>query len=206
MKNQELIEAGKKIINTHIRGSEYAKLAEAKEYLRTFAGEDSEIYLALRNAWIGTNEIDDHVSQYIGAFIRYIENGLLNSLSPERQAQIDVVSDFLSQAETLLGQKDVHPAAPTVLIGASLEEFLRNWVEATPELSIGDQKPGIEAFASTLRKADLVTKQDVKDITSWGGMRNDAAHGIWENVNDKQKITLMLQGVNLFMRKYSPQN
>ena len=44
--------------------------------------------------------------------------------------------------------------------------------------------------------------QDIKDITAWAGLRNDAAHGEWEEVKDRSKISLMLEGVNLFMRKY----
>ena len=45
-------------------------------------------------------------------------------------------------------------------------------------------------------------KQDIKDITAWAGIRNDAAHGYWEKVESKENISLMLQGINLFMRKY----
>ena len=58
-----------------------------------------------------------------------MENDLLEGISIERKAQIDVVSDFLDQANSLLNSKDVHPAAPAVIIGAALEEFLRNWIE-----------------------------------------------------------------------------
>jgi hypothetical protein len=43
----------------------------------------------------------------------------------------------------------------------------------------------------------------MKDITSWGGLRNHAAHGEWDEVKDRQRISIMLEGVNLFMRKYS---
>jgi hypothetical protein len=48
----------------------------------------------------------------------------------------------------------------------------------------------------------LISKQDAKDILSWGGLRNHAAHGEWDQVSDKQRVQLMLEGVNLFMRKY----
>lgn len=59
------------------------------------------------------------------------------------------------------------------------------------------------AFSTELRRQEKITKQDLKDIVSWGGTRNDAAHGQWENVEDRNRIKLMLEGVNLFMRKYS---
>lgn len=60
----------------------------------------------------------------------------------------------------------------------------------------------MDSYAKVLREADLITKQDVKDITSWSGLRNHAAHGEWAEVNDKNRISIMLGGVNLFMRKY----
>lgn len=43
----------------------------------------------------------------------------------------------------------------------------------------------------------------MKDITSWIGTRNDAAHGNWNYVEDRNRIKLMLEDVNLFLRKYS---
>jgi hypothetical protein len=89
-----------------------------------------------------------------------------------------------------------------MLIGATLEEFLRTWVE-TEGLSLGTRKPGLETYSQVLRDADLITKQDGKDITAWAGLRNHAAHGEWDEVSDKKRVALMLEGVNLFIRKYS---
>ena len=40
-------------------------------------------------------------------------------------------------------------------------------------------------------------------ITSWGGVRNHAAHGEWDEVSNRDRIKLMLEGVNLFMRQHS---
>lgn len=96
----------------------------------------------------------------------------------------------------------MHPAAPVVLVGATLEEFLRTWVEAE-SLPLGNRKPGLEAYSQLLRDADAISKQDAKDTLSWGGLRNHAAHGEWEEVSDRLRIKLMLEGVNLFLRKYS---
>ena len=74
------------------------------------------------------------------------------------------------------------------------------WVEAE-SLSIGNSKPGIDAYSKTLRAADLLSKQDAKDITSWAGARNHAAHGEWDEVSDRNRIRLVLAGVNLFIRQ-----
>ncbi|HEV7238328.1 MAG TPA: hypothetical protein VGQ36_03740 [Thermoanaerobaculia bacterium] len=175
--------------------------AEVAEFLRRYAGP--------KNAFLArVNEVSGwprHQFQslwwIVKSFRDFVEAGLHEEITPERRAQLDVVSDFLGQAETLLATKNVHPAAPAVLIGAALEEFLRTWAESA-ELSLGNRKPGLQAYTDVLRDDDLITKQDAKDITSWAGIRNHAAHGEWAEVADPTRVRLMLEGVNLFMRKY----
>lgn len=203
MDAQALVNQAKRIIQVAQNVSGFSVLAEASEFLRTYSGEKSAFLRPLAevdSAW-DEEYVSDIVVRTLEAFVRYVENGLLGGIAIQRQAQIDVVSDFLSQADVLLASKDVHPAAPTVIIGAALEEFLRNWVEEA-SLGLGSRKPSIDAYVSVLRDADLITKQDHKDITSWAGLRNSAAHGEWEEVSDKRRIALMMEGVNLFMRKY----
>lgn len=200
MDKQTIIEAARRIA---VSGKSNSSIyVEALEFLRMYAGEKSSFYKFVSklsgsldwNAGVATSTLH--------SFIRFLENDLVQEISIERKAQIDVVSDFLDQANQLLESKGVHPAAACVLIGASLEEFLRTWIESE-ELSIGNNKPGIDAYSKILKESELITKQDFKDITSWAGLRNHAAHGEWDEVSEKSKISLMLQGVNLFMRKYS---
>ena len=201
MNKDELIKIAKVINQTNDAKS---LLAESLEFLRIYAGEKSSFYKQLYkiNQTAADSSIKTYASAILTAYIRFLEKGLGNGISIERQAQVDVVSDFLEQANNLLSSREVHPAAPTVLIGASLEEFLRNWVE-DDDLSIGQMKPSIDSYAKTLKENELITKQDFKDITSWAGLRNHAAHGQWEEVSDKKRIGLMLEGINLFMRKYT---
>lgn len=203
MTKEELIEQSKRIIND-TKSNSQGGLTQAIEFLRIYAGENTSFYKTLSE--INVRATDAYKSNYVfsvlNSFIQYIENDLLRSVSLEREIQIETVSDYLSQAENLLNDKNVHPAAPAVLIGASLEEFLRNWLEEIG-FDITTIKNSLDAYSSELRKQEKITKQDLKDIVSWGGTRNDAAHGHWENVNDKNRIKLMLEGVNLFMRKYS---
>ena len=180
-----------------------ALIAEAMELVRINGGERNSFYLALSK--VGADFADDFiwsaVSGIMESFADSIEAGRIEGISLQRQAEIDVVSDFLGQADGMLGTKGVHPATPATLIGAALEEFLRNWVEEAG-LTLGTRKPGIDSYASLLRSAELITKQDMKDVTAWGGVRNHAAHGEWDEVSDPKRVGLMLEGVNLFMRKY----
>jgi len=203
MNPDDLIKQARRIIAN--KQSPLGKLVEAREFLRVYAGEKSVFFQALKEVRSPTTNqyiiITGDIAAILTAFINYVENGLLEGISIERKAQIDVVSDFIGQADALLKSKEVHPAAPAVIIGAALEEFLRNWIDEGC-LSLGGKKPSLDSYAKVLREAELITKQDIKDITSWSGLRNHAAHGEWSEVNDKTRISLMLEGVNLFMRKY----
>lgn len=175
--------------------------AQITEFLRQFAGTKSSFYqLAESNAGSREYQVETLFST-LENFRLYVEAGLVMEVTPERKAQLDIVSDFLEQANILLETKGVHPAAPIVLIGATLEEFLRTWID-NAELSIEKRKPSLDSYAQVLLTEGLITKQDMKDITAWGGLRNHAAHGEWNEVSDKQRAAIMLDGVNLFLRKY----
>lgn len=202
MHPEELVQQARRIIQTAQRNHLSGGFDEALEFIRVYAGENSSFYAHLSQVtpFADGEYKAEHVSEVLEAFIRYVEQGLLEGVSIERQARIDVVSDFLEQAQNLLNADDVHPAAPTMIIGAALEEFLRNWIEEA-DLNI-QGKPSIDSYAKALRGDELITKQDMKDITSWAGLRNHAAHGEWEEVSDKKRIAVMLESVNLFMRKY----
>jgi hypothetical protein len=107
----------------------------------------------------------------------------------------------MEQVQILLDDRKVHPAGPVMLAGAALEEFLRSMIVTSTLQPKG--KPGISSYAATLREANLLTAQDVKDITAWGGMRNDAAHGNFGAITiDRARI--MVDGINLFMRQKGP--
>lgn len=207
MNTDDLIKQARRIIESGQKNSAPGVLAEAMEFLRVYAGEKSAFFKHLNQ--VNQSWADAYIMEYVvsnlEAFIRYVESGLLEGISIERKAQIDVVSDFLDQANTLLSSKEVHPAAPTVIIGAALEEFLRNWIEEA-DLKLAGKKPSLDSYSNILREAKLITTQDSKDITSWGGLRNHAAHGEWDEVSDRNRISIMLEGVNLFMRKYGEHN
>jgi hypothetical protein len=180
--------------------------AEICEFLRNYAGPTSAFLETAKQynpSHLAKDYARGNLLSVLKSFHDYLKAGLDVGISPERRAQLDVVSDYLSMAQTLLDDKSVHPAAPAVLIGATLEEFLRNWCEAEG-LDLANRKPGLETYSQILRDANLLTKQDGKDITSWAGIRNHAAHGEWNEVEDRKRVQLMMEGINLFMRKHTP--
>ena len=175
-------------------------LARAKEFIRVHIGDESEFYTSI----LFLDEKNPDRQAFISilrSFQEYIEDGFSIDFTPLQKAEQNVVSDFLDQARVLLQDKKVHPAAACVLIGATLEEFLRNWVERE-SIKLGPRKPGIANFSQLLSNKKLITKQDSKDILAWSGLRNEAAHGNWDQISDRERAKIMLEGVNLFLRKY----
>jgi hypothetical protein len=174
--------------------------AEVVEFLKLAAGAKSEFSTQAHAASGSARNTLRILDSVLEGFLAHVSAGLQSAIGPRRQVQIEVISDLLDQANLLLETKGVHPAAPIVILGATLEEYLRTTVEQEG-LSLGNRKPGLQAYADTLRDADRLSKQECKDITAWAGIRNHAAHGEWEQVKDAARAKLMLQGINLFLRQ-----
>ncbi|GGF06390.1 hypothetical protein [Flavobacterium limi] len=181
-----------------------SSLAQSIEFIKNYIGKDNSFLKTLErlNPFASFTTLRPEVNDILRGLRSYVENDLIRKISVEREIQIETVSGYLEQAASLLNDKGVHPAAAAVVIGASLEEFLRNWLEDL-QFDISTIKNSLDAYSQELKKLEKINKQDLKDIISWGGTRNDAAHGHWQNVEDRQRIRLMLEGVNLFIRKYS---
>lgn len=203
METAEQIRILNKILNDNKGRGFLAIFTATKEFFRVYVGEKSSYYEELDKLdKVSDSLVEGRTINLINSYITYLNNGLTSNLTESRRIQIDTVSDYLEQADRILRTNDLHPAAACIIIGASLEEFLRTWVESE-NISLGNSKPSLDSYAKALREKELINKQDYKDITSWAGLRNHAAHGEWVQVSDKNKIELMLQGVNLFMRQYS---
>jgi hypothetical protein len=82
-------------------------------------------------------------------------------------------TDLMEQVHGLLRDRNIHPAAPIVPASAALEERLRSMVLDTGVAVPG--KAGISVYADALRKIEVISRGEVKDITSWADQRNEAA-------------------------------
>jgi hypothetical protein len=179
------------------------------EFLRTYAGPNTAFLTTLQRfppegrMAGGHGFAGDYLQQVLKGFIDYVESGMLNGVSLERKGQLDTVTDLMDMAQSLLQTHEVHPATAAMLIGATLEQFLRGWVDAAG-LDLGTRRRSLDAYSQVLREAEKISRQDVKDIVSWAGIRNAAAHGEWETVKDRSRVQVMLEGVNLFLRQNSP--
>jgi hypothetical protein len=122
-------------------------------------------------------------------------------VGPEARARIEASTDLMEQVQQLLDDRGVHPAAPIMLAGAALEEFLRSLVITHGATVEG--RAGLQAYGQALAKAGVLSQQDVKNVIAWAGLRNQAAHGEFEDLA-RANAVLMAQGVNLFLQQKGP--
>ncbi|CAA0117894.1 Uncharacterised protein [BD1-7 clade bacterium] len=132
-----------------------------------------------------------------------VESGWLSTTRGLISAEI--FGDFLEMAEHLLDENYKDPAA--VLIGSALEQHLKN-IAIANDVSLtypnknGEAPKKADVLNADLVKAGVYSKIDQKSITSWLGIRNDAAHGKFDGYNDEQ-VRFMLVAVAEFMGRVS---
>jgi len=132
--------------------------------------------------------------------IKYeIENGLLDDINSLLQA--DIFADLLEMGEYLL--KEGYKDAAAVIIGSVLEDTLRKLAEKNeiPTTNDKGKKLTIEPINVELAKKDIYNQLVKKQITSWADLRNNAAHGHFDQYDNKQ-VEYMLIFVQNFASDY----
>lgn len=176
------------------------------QFFKNYVGKDSEFCNSLINySNVYSNKFYNKRIAAVSALNSlksYLELDLSLDIDIDYEIKIDIINDFISQAIELANNKKFHPAAASILLGATLEEFLKQ-LAVHKNIDLTDIKLTIDPITKKLYEEKIITKQDLKDITSWAGLRNDATHGNFEEVNDRKRVFNAIEGVNLFMRKYS---
>ncbi len=144
----------------------------------------------------------EHISVMNG-IIKAIQNdyekGLLVNFRKLLQAEI--FADFLEMGEYLL--KENYKDAAAVIIGSVLEDTLRKLAVSNGinVLKSNGDYMTLEPLNMELAKANVYDKLIQKQITSWGDLRNKAAHGHYDEY-DKQQVEMMLLFVQKFCSDY----
>ena len=135
-----------------------------------------------------------------------VQNGSLDSLA--LQIEVEVVSDYLAQADGIL--KDVvgectHVSA-AVLAGASLERSLRTICsQLNPPESVVNNSAvflGMSTLVDTLKRRAVINELQAKQLRAWVAIRNSAAHGKFEEFT-RHQVEQMLEGISEFIAKYA---
>lgn len=115
----------------------------------------------------------------------------------------ELFSDFLDMAEHLLGQG--YKDAAAVMIGSVLEEHLRQLCQRH-SIDVADEKDGklvprkADRLNSELAKSSVYSAIDQKQVTAWLGLRNEAAHGHYDQYTTQQ-VEQLLSGVISFVAR-----
>ena len=136
----------------------------------------------------------------IAKSLRYdLSNGYLKSF--EELIHGDVFADYLEMAEHLCttGYKD----AAAVIAGSTLEAHLKKLCAKFSISTTSDLKAKkADTLNSELVKAGVYTKLDQKNVTSWLDLRNNAAHGNYNNYN-KDQVALLISSVRDFIVRHA---
>jgi hypothetical protein len=115
----------------------------------------------------------------------------------EELVHADLFADFLAMADELVskGYKD----ASAVIIGSVLEEHLRKLAGRNRvSIAAGASYKRADTINADLVKAGAYNKLEQKNVTAWLGLRNDAAHGKYDNYDHRQ-VELLLTSVREFL-------
>ena len=208
---RDLIEYGK----TNGGKTQYEKIREftfwttrVGEFINLLYKKNSEYHLAyerfkksifMNNLHSGSVHILFELLGVIEAIKYEIENGLLDDINNLIQA--DIFADFLEMGEYLL--KEGYKDASAVIIGSVLEDTLRKLAEKNeiPTINEKGKKLTIEPINVELAKKDIYNQLIRKQITSWADLRNNAAHGHFDQYDSKQ-VEYMLIFVQNFTSDY----
>ena len=175
--------------------------------LMSFISPNSEHLRQLRdeiNKW--TSDATSYLLGYVKALKSDYEAGMFESLT--EVIEVNVVSDYMGQAEQLLGegvrgQYDHVPAA--VLAGAILEDALRRLCQRqTPPIDVqrSDGSPKtLDPLITDLQKVPVFNKAKADQLKSWAKIRNYAAHGEFAEFN-RRDVEAMIPGVRAFIADY----
>jgi hypothetical protein len=180
-----------------------ARVVATLEFFRQYAGEGSVWAERAVTTYEKNGLSRETGARALGDLLRawadQVEAGIVEVAGSRAWAEVGIAStDVMGQVRHLLEDRAVHPAAPIVLCGAALEIALRA-VASARNVSLPD-RPVMNTMIGALRSANLLTVQDVKDLESAAGLRNQAAHGQFDDLN-RERAGLMEQQTNILLRR-----
>jgi len=181
-------------------------MAKSIATIRRIVGDKSEYYNSIQIAFNDKRNyfynglIIKHIIGVVKALRADLSNDYLKSLS--ELIHSDVFSDYLEMANYLLTEGYKDPAA--VIAGSTLESHLRKLCEKhSIEIEYENNKGKLvpkkaDSLNSDLSKADIFNKTFQKQITAWLDLRNNAAHGKYEEYSNEE-VKLMNSGIMNFI-------
>ncbi|NMH89128.1 hypothetical protein [Flavivirga algicola] len=151
-----------------------------------------------------TGLILKHIIGIIEALKHDLENDYLKSLSEIIHSNL--FSGYIDMATHLLEKGYKDPAA--VLTGSTLENHLRNLcIKYDIQVEYENPKGKIvfkkaDSMNIELAKKEVYNKTFQKQVTAWLDLRNNAAHGKYDQFREAE-VKLMISGILNFIQLYS---
>ena len=191
--------------NTTLKNNLISKIGvslvlKMKQTIEDIAPRKSEYWLYAKSIKIiYSRNMIDQLSEVLKSLKHDYSNNFLNSFNEMIDA--DIFTDILEQAEYLLSQGYFRASA--VVAGVALESHLRKLAEKNqiPITSDNGKYVKADSLNGDLLKNQVIDKTMNKSITSWLGLRNDAAHPDANQINERM-IDPMIAGIKVFIEKH----
>ena len=206
-KGEEVITSTYQMQHDTMRAVDSAKMAGVRSsglsFIEKVFGKEQTYYLEFDNS--SSDEYDYNAERSL-AILREVREEIADGwvVSLESLISATIFTDFIEMADHLLAQGYRIPAAVTA--GSALEAHLKILAQNN-NISVSVAKGG----KSTPKKADLInaelvkasvySKLEQKLVTSWLGIRNEAAHGNYNGFSDDQTKD-MISGVTSFISQF----
>ncbi|MEU9686757.1 hypothetical protein [Amycolatopsis japonica] len=182
-----------------------ATATQALEFFRIYAGADSAWSRQAEAIYQNNGERQSKetgaraLGDLLEAWVDQVEHGVIEIVGERIRGEVaGARMDLMEQVRLLLQDRNVHPAAPIVLCGAALEIAMRV-VTQTNNITVAE-RPTMNTLITALRQAGLLTKQDVKELETCAGLRNQAAHGDFGSLSH-ERAGLMEQQTGILLRR-----
>ena len=165
------------------------------------SGPSSTYYKSVMDVATRKDNEWNHLGRQIGvakALLSDIQNDYLKSY--DELLHGEVFSDFLEMASHLLEHN--YKDAAAVLTGGTLEIHIRNLCgKHGVNVSLRGKPKKSDELNAQLRKINVYSKLDQKNVTAWLDLRNSAAHGNYSEYT-KDQVQLFVASVRDFIARY----
>jgi hypothetical protein len=173
----------------------------ALSFLSRSFGESEPYYVELESITKGSEEYEAKQALSVLKALR-LDIEADQFVTARQIVRAEIFSDYLEMASHLLGEG--YKDAAAVIAGSSLEEHLRELCRISGIQTSETNKQGdlrhkkADRLNADLAKAGVYNAIRSKLVTGWLGIRNDAAHGKYDQYGDEQ-VNNMISGITEFI-------
>ncbi len=177
-----------------------ALITRAVAAIERISGKNSVYSIEVDRIYKQIPFLNQHTSSIMGVLLALREDvnaGYISTLIELTHAEL--FADYLDMAYHL--QQSKYKDAAAIITGSTLESHLKN-LSIKHGIDIESKGAAVKAdkLNSDLAKANAYSKMDQKNVTAWLGLRNNAAHGKYNEYSSDQ-VDLFISSVRNFISR-----